>query len=324
MTIPLRSAPVKGWRPGEGWGWIWGEHDERGALNAMTPASIAETLAGVHEGRVFDLGVKMDRTSFRWSGHVGTEVVTFRTPEGLLREQTTDPIYEGVGSWDGVGFHTSMVVISDHAGTQIDALSHATFGEDRHWYNGFVAREDSSDFGPRRAGAEQIPPIVLNGVLIDVPRHLGLEELEPSFVVSPEVMAEALAAQSVDLAPGEAVFIRTGAMRHWGDAGADHQALAGPGTAGITVEGARWLCETKGAILIASDTSTVEVVPPVDRDNVSPVHKYLLVDQGVHMGEFFYLEDLAAERIHRFCFIALAPKIAGTTAGFAMRPVAIV
>jgi kynurenine formamidase len=324
MSVPLRQAEVPGWERGRGWGWIWGEGDERGALNAMTPASIAESLSNVSQGRVFDLGVKMDRGSFRWAGHVGTEVVTFRSPEGLLREQVTDPVYAGVGSADGVGFHTSMVVISDHAGTQIDALCHATSGADRHWYNGFVEDEHGSDFGPKRAGAEQIPPIVLNGVLIDVPAHLGVDECAPGYVMSPDVLRAALDAQGVDIAPGEAVFLRSGSMRHWAELGADHDKLGPPGTAGIDLAGARWLCEKKGAILIGSDTSTVEVVPPVDGDNVSPVHKYLLVDQGVHMGELFFLEELAAARVYRFCFVALAPKVVGTTAGFAMRPVAIV
>ena len=45
MTIPPRRAKVPGWERGKGWGWIWGETDELGALNAMTPESIAESLA---------------------------------------------------------------------------------------------------------------------------------------------------------------------------------------------------------------------------------------------------------------------------------------
>jgi hypothetical protein len=62
----------------------------------------------------------------------------------------------------------------------------------------------------------------------------------------------------------------------------------------------------------------------VDGDNASPVHKYLLVDQGVNMGELHYLEALAEAAVHRFCYIALTPKVRGTTAGFALRPIALV
>ena len=35
-TAPL-DAQVKGWKKGQGWGWIWGQEDEVGSLNAMTP-----------------------------------------------------------------------------------------------------------------------------------------------------------------------------------------------------------------------------------------------------------------------------------------------
>lgn len=54
-----------------------------------------------------------------------------------------------------------------------------------------------------------------------------------------------------------------------------------------------------------------------------PVHRYLLIQQGVHVGEFHYLEDLAKERIYEFLYICTTNKIKGTTAGFALRPIAI-
>ena len=60
--------------------------------------------------------------------------------------------------------------------------------------------------------------------------------------------------RETDVVPGEAVFVRTGSLRHWGETGSDHAALAGPDTAGITLAAARWLVEEKGAILIGSDT----------------------------------------------------------------------
>lgn len=315
-----RRAGVPGWEPGRGWGWIWGEGDQGGALNAITAASILESLASVREGRVFDLGLTIERESFVSPAHCSTEVVTYRTPRGLQR-QTDFPGFEDP---EGVSFNTSMIVISDHAGTQIDGLCHATFGGDRHWYNGYTDDRCGRDFGPTDAAAENIRPIIVNGVLADVAGHLGVEALGPSFAIGPDLLAETLEASGTDLAPGEALFVRTGSLRHWKGTGRDREALAGPDTAGITLAAARWLVAEKGAILVASDTSTLEVVPPVDGDNASPVHKYLLVDEGVHMGELHYLEDLAAAGVHRFCYIALTPKVRGTTAGFALRPIALV
>jgi kynurenine formamidase len=277
---------------------------------------VREALAGVSAGRVFDLGVAVDHRSYISPFHARTVVTSYYTAEGFKREQGLDPA--------GVSFNTSVVLISDHAGTQLDGLCHATFGEDDHFYNGFRSGDERGDFGMRKASIAGVPPIVVIAVLIDVAAHLGCDNLEPAFAIGPDLLAETLDAQGVEVAPGEAVFVRTGSLRHWGEAGHDHEPIAGPDTAGITLAAARWLVEEKGAILIGSDTSTLEVMPPADGDNVSPVHAYLLVDQGVHMGELHILEELSAERVHRFCYIALTPRVRGVTGGFAMKPIAVI
>ena len=50
---------------------------------------------------------------------------------------------------------------------------------------------------------------------------------------------------------------------------------------------------------------------------------YLLVQQGVYIGEFHYLEDLARDKVYEFLYVNATNKIRGTAAGFTMRPVAI-
>ena len=317
MSDVNEADATRGWEPHRGWGWIWGGQDEVGALNALTESTTLAAMQRITQGRTYDLGVLLDRTSFLAPAHVPTGVVAYRTPQGLINQDIG--FQKG-----GVSFNTSMITISDHAGTQLDGLCHATFGDDHHWYNGFTTREWGRDFGPDRAGAHNIPPIIARGVLIDVAAHLGLAELQAGHPISPGELQSALESQGTTIEPGTVVLVRTGAMRHWGDVGADHGSIKGPDTAGLTLAAARWLVEEKGAILVGSDTSTVECVPPFDGDNVSPVHKYLLVDQGVHMGELHYLEDLAASRAYDFCYIALCPKVRATTAGFALRPIAVV
>ena len=73
---------VKGWKKGRGWGWVWGKDDEVGALNAMTPRSVLEAVGLVKQGKVYDLGIDYDRTSYKWPGHSPGEIISFRTPEG--------------------------------------------------------------------------------------------------------------------------------------------------------------------------------------------------------------------------------------------------
>lgn len=315
-NVPARSAPVPGWQRGKGWGWIWGEDDELGALNAMTEESVREALAGISHGRVFDLGLTVDASSYLSPFHVRTSITSHRTARDFKRDLDLDP--------QGVSFNTSLIVVSDHAGTQIDGLCHATYGSDDHFYNGFTTADFGGDHGVARASIAGMPPIVLTAVLIDVAAHLQQPNLEAGFAIGPDLLDAALTAQAGNVAPGEAVFVRTGSLRHWGATGSDHTRLAVTDTAGLTLAAARWLVEEKGAILIGSDTSTVEVMPPADGDSISPVHAYLLVEQGVHMGELHNLEELSEAGMWRFCYVALTPKLRGTTGGFAMRPVAVV
>ena len=77
--------------------------------------------------------------------------------------------------------------------------------------------------------------------------------------------------------------------------------------------------------MIGSDTSGLEQykVLPEGATSPNPVHQYLLVEQGVHIGEFHYLEELAQEKIYEFAYIATTNKIKGATAGFTMRPIAV-
>jgi hypothetical protein len=53
------------------------------------------------------------------------------------------------------------------------------------------------------------------------------------------------------------------------------------------------------------------------------VHEYLLIEQGVHVGEFHYLEDLSRDKVYRFTYVVATNRLKGTVAGTALRPLAI-
>lgn len=313
---------MTGWTPGVGWGWIWGEADEVGALNAMTDASRRDALALARTGAVYDLGVTVDRHSFLSPVHPHTEIVAFRTSEGTRRQHDI-PMLDPATNHRNLAFMSSLVMVSDHAGSQIDGLAHITTGADDHWYNGFNPSTHGGDFGPRAAGAETIPPIIARGVLIDVAAARGVDGLPDRTAITAADLDAACTAQETSLRPGDVVLVRTGALSLWDDARADPSVLRGPDASGLTLEAARWLVGQHGAMVVGSDTSMVEVFPAVDGDTWHPVHEYLLVEQGVHMAELHRLEELSRDRVYEFCYLALVPKLRGTTAGFAMRPVAI-
>jgi hypothetical protein len=54
-----------------------------------------------------------------------------------------------------------------------------------------------------------------------------------------------------------------------------------------------------------------------------PAHEYLLIQQGVFVGEFHFLEDPAKAKVYEFLYMASTNRIRGATAGSTMRPAAI-
>lgn len=318
------TAEPKKWQQGKGWGWVWGEGDQVGALNEMSPQSILKAIQSVQEGRVFDLGITYDRTSFKWPGHSPGEILTFRSPEGVRRQQDLPFTLPENGNPSLTTWHSSALFINDNVATQIDGLGHVVVGDDNHWYNGFKEEDWGGNWGIRKAGAETIPPIVARGVLIDVAGYKGVDALPAKYAVTPADLQGALARQGTLLQFGDVVLIRTGTLRYWGETGADHDQLREHDSAGIDLASARWLVEQQGALMIGSDTSGLECAAvPEGGNSFIPVHVYLLIEQGVHIGEFHYLEDLASSGTYEFLYLATVNKIKGTAAGFTLRPLAI-
>jgi kynurenine formamidase len=317
-------AETRGWVRNVGYGRVWGQDDEVGSLNAMTDATRLAALRLATQGKTYDLGVTYSRNSFKWPGHSPGEIMLFRGPEGIKRQGDFAPAVTPTVNPDKMAWHSCALFINDNVATQIDGLGHVTVGDDNHWYNGFTEAKYGGNFGIRKCDATTIPPIVTRGILIDVAGARGVEALPSHFKITPAELQNALEKQGTRLKPGDTVLIRTGTLRYWGEDGADHQKIAAHDSAGIDLAAARWLVEQHGAILIGSDTSGLEYLPgPMDPPAFIPVHKYLLIEQGVHIGEFHYLEDLAREKVYEFCYVCTVNKIKGTVAGFCLRPVAL-
>ena len=318
----LPAQTPKGWTRGKGYGWVYGGNDEVGALNAVTsPDAVLRALRGVKTGRVFDLGVRIDHTSFKWPGHSPTEILTYRNPEGVKRQRDVEAFAK---SARGLAWHSCAMFISDNVGTQIDGLGHITTGADNHWYNGFKEADWGGNFGIRKADADSIPPVVARAVMIDVAAWKRVDALPGNYPISSKDLQAALAAQKVDVEPGDVVLVHTGTLRYWGETGADHAKLAQHDSAGLTLEAAKWLVEQKGALMIGADTSGIEVAAdPSLPGAVIPVHEYLLIQQGVHILELHYLEDLSRNRVYRFTYVAMTNRLKGAVAGTALRPIAI-
>jgi kynurenine formamidase len=214
---------------------------------------------------------------------------------------------------DGVSSASESVSMGGHVGTHIDALCHFSCGGNLH--DGTVAASvQSYAAGVGKLSVDTVAPILRRGVLLDVAGQEKTDALPVDFTVTPEHLDAVAKAEGVEVRPGDVVLLRTGWARFWEDAARYICQVKGPGPG---APGAHWLSE-RGVFAAGSDTVAFERVP----DPSMPVHVHLLVEKGIHIIECLNMEQLAAERVYEFLFIAIPLKIRGGT-GSPIRPMAL-
>ncbi len=291
----------------------WGQGDELGRLNLMTPESQAAVLARVDGSRSYDLSVEyfIGMPSWQAAGDPHYRLWMTHTPRGTVVD---DPLGVGREMNEHVGYTGTAVSMYTHTGTHIDALSH--FGLDGRIFNGFHADDHLGDRGWRVASASAIPPIVARGVLIDVAAAHGVDMLPPGYRIGRGDLIRALDAQGVSLVEGDVVLIRTGRMAVFADAAAYMEE-----SPGIGMEAARFLVDEAGAMIIGADNLSLEAFPSELDDDYVPVHTYLLGERGVPILELVNLEGLSRDRVWEFAFVGGSLRLRGADAA-PMRPIA--
>ena len=206
-----------------------------------------------------------------------------------------------------------------HGGTHIDALSHiGLWREDEIELHGGVKVKDvMGSQGYSVHGAENFPPIILRGILLDMPAYKNLDVLPDSYGITGRDLEGCAEMQGTEITPGCAVIIRTGFAKYWK---ADNARFSNCG-AGPNIDGARFLA-AKRIALVGSDTEAVEQWPFAEDGPPLPVHTFLIVENGITHIESLYLEQLAADKAYEFLFIALPLRIRGAT-GSHIHPIAV-
>jgi kynurenine formamidase len=80
--------------------------------------------------------------------------------------------------------------------------------------------------------------MVLRAVLVDVAGFKKVEALAGGTTITTDDLKKTLEWEKIDIRPGDAVFIRTGTLRYWGETGSDHDKLRAHDSAGINLEAA--------------------------------------------------------------------------------------
>jgi kynurenine formamidase len=290
------------------WG-RWGDGDERGTANLITPEHVALAAGLIRSGDVFELGIAIDADTPQ-PGDLRTR------PMRLMAETGAGQEFPG-------GFHYAddYVFLALQAATQWDALAHVYY--DDRLYNGFPATS-LTPHGARHCGIDRLGPGPIGrGVLLDLPRSQGVEWLSAGQVVTPDDLERARAEQGVSLQPGDILLVRTGWRRRYLSEGAVREVMTRE--AGLGLACADWLRDHDVAAL-GCDNWGVEVVPPEVRGTMLPLHLVLIRDLGLTIGEMFDLEALAddcsADGRSEFFFCGQALKFTGGV-GSPLNPVAI-
>ena len=281
------------------WG-RWGDDDQLGTLNLITPEMRAAAAATVRSGRTVSCARPLD---------------TRPAADNPLpvAHHMTGTATEGMGA--------DYFAISPHgfATSHLDALCHI-FHEGK-LYNGYPA-ETVTAHGATKLGIHRLHDgIVTRGVLLDVAAARGIDALEPGEPIFPEDLGAAEERSGLRVRAGDALLVRTGRWRWRATHGAwDASSLA----AGLDASCLFWLHERNVATLGCDGVS--DVLPSRVEGVGMPIHTVAIVAMGVHLLDNLDLDALAAacaeEQRWEFLF-TVAPLILRRGTASPVNPIAL-
>lgn len=302
ITANAQSSPETRWWPSE-----WGEADERGAANRITPDKVLQAIALIREGRIYELGRVYE-----------TDMPIFPSRNYSLTIPGS-PTVGPVGNNQLVGHDELVTAQIGQVGTQFDGLGHVgtrVDGEDI-FYNGFRRSDFGTAYGLERLGIENVGVILTRGVLIDVAAYKETDRLPVGTVITAEDLQGALTLQGTEIHAGDVVLLHTGHGKLWMVDNDEYNR----GEPGIGMDAALWLADRK-IVMTAADTWGVEVVPSEDPQAAFPVHQELITKRGIYNLENLDLSLLAADQVYEFAFMFSPVKFKGAT-GSPGNPIAV-
>ena len=281
------------------WG-RWGDDDQLGALNLITPEVTAAAAATVRSGRT---------------------VSCARTLNTLAAPDNPSPVAHHMIGTATEGYGADYVALAPHgfATSHIDALCHI-FHEGRI-FNGYPA-ETVTAHGATRLGIHHLQSgIVTRGVLLDVPALRGTDALEPGEPIFPDDLEAAEERAGLQVGPGDALLVRTGRWR-WRD---EHGPWdLGRQAAGLDASCLPWLRQRDVATLGSDGVS--DVLPSRVDGVAMPIHTVTIVVMGVHLMDNLDLDGLATacaeERRWEFLF-TVAPLVLRRGTASPVNPIAV-
>jgi kynurenine formamidase len=274
--LPIRpDAP-----PQSSWG-VFGDDDQLGCLNFLTPEGIIAAAALVKKGSV----VRLD------------------APIGFaVQPPIRKPVKHTIHSHFDVGFSALDDVLDNYntqEGSQWDGYAHYGRMRDKLFYNGVKLEEIKSGPGGKLSIDQWKNKVVGRGVLIDVFRHCTAQgrRIDPLIdeVYTTAELKAAAREYNVELKPGTILLVRTGWMQAYLKTTEEERRRDSAKRRSIGVERSNELMEWLWDNRIAAIGSDCPAVEPAPIEGKGILHHRALFLMGLPLGEMFDLEELAED-----------------------------
>ncbi|MEE2685532.1 MAG: cyclase family protein [Planctomycetota bacterium] len=282
------------------WG-RWGEDDELGTLNLITPRRRRQAASLVRAG--VSISMAHDVIKERMDGSSPFE-----------HELMVNAVSGGVG---GAGDRYS-VQYHGFTQTHLDALFHIFY--QGKTYNGYSADQILTSGSGQLSINRVRNGIFTRAVLMDIPALLGVQYLEGAQAIYPEHLEAWEKKAGVRVRSGDAVLVNTG---RW-----TRREQEGPwdimaGSAGLHVSCLKWLRE-RDVALVGSDLA-LDVMPSGSDGIQLPVHLGVIVQMGMPILDCCDFRAVAEEsrRRKQWTFLlTLAPLAVEGGTGSPINPIA--
>ena len=284
------------------WG-RWGEDDELGTLNTITPEKRTAAAKLVTAGVTVSMALELNKIKDDLNQNPFEHTLTTSEFAG----------HQVAGDAYAVDYH-------GFAHSHMDGLPH--FAHKGYFYNGVpysAAKPDGAErLGIHNAG---VHGVFTRGVLIDMPRFLGQEWMEPGHAITVADLKAWEKATGVTVTAGDVLLIRTG---RWAKIAAKGQWNFLEKAAGSHASIAPWLKDRNVAVIGSDGVS--DVMPSGVEGLVNPLHELVLVALGMPILDNLDLEAVAAEAARQdratFLFVGAPLRVKGGT-GSPLNPLAV-
>ena len=277
----------------------WGEDDQLGTLNLITPAVRVAAAKLVTEG----VSVSMAHP-----------LLTARSADNWTPfEHRMQATPERAGGW---ATDTWSLMFHGFAHSHIDALCHLAYKG--KYYNGFPMSETTAEGCKNLAVTNIGDGIFTRGVLMDIPRLKGKAWLDPGEAVTVADLEAWEKQAGIKVGSGDAILLHTGRWLRRAKEGPTQGAYAGFHAATVP-----WL-KARDVAVVGTDGG-LDVYPSGVPDSGAPVHTLVLTALGMPILDVMDLTEVsaaAAERNRWSFLLTAAPMRVPNGTGSAINAIA--